>query len=115
MSDINSNTFTNTCLKASKYSAAFTPWGSYKVPCIQNYVKETSSSANGKKDYYKDEVELPASFAYLMAAANCFAAGVNNWSAIAGASRGTIPYLQSLNEHYTEEQITSKSEPAQGL
>lgn len=90
-----------------KLTTAFTPWGSYKVPCIQNYVKETSSSANGKKDYYKDEVELPASFAYLMAAAKCFATGVNNWSAIAGASRGTIPYLQHLNEHYTEEQINN--------
>lgn len=115
MTDIRSNNFTNTGLKASKYSTAFTPWGSYKVPCIQNYIKETTSSANGKREYYRSVVELPASFAYLMAAANCFATGVNNWSAIAGASRGTIPYLQNLNEHYTEEQITSKSEPAQGL
>ena len=90
-----------------KYTAAFTPWGSYKVPCIQNYIKETTSSANGKREYYSDVVELPASFAYLIAAANCFATGVNNWSAIAGASRGTIPYLQHLNEHYTEERINN--------
>ena len=107
---INNNTLSTIGLSVTgtptgKYTTEFTPWGSYKVPCIQNYVKETTSSANGKREYYRDEVELPASFAYLIAAANCFATGVNNWSAIAGASRGTIPYLKSLKEHYTEAQI----------
>ena len=95
-----------TSTPTGKYTAAFTPWGSYKVPCIQNYIKKDSVGTN-KAEYYPSEVELPASFAYLMAAANCFATGVNNWSAVAGASRGTIPYLKSLKERYTEEQINN--------
>ena len=92
---------------AGKCSAAFIPWGIYEVPCIQNYIDNSKTTLDGKYGYYPNTVELPASFGYLMAAANCFATGLNNWAAIAGASRGTIPYLKSLNEHYTEEQINT--------
>ena len=92
---------------AGKCSAAFTPWGKYEVPCIQNYRDLSKVSLDGKYAYYPKTVELPASFGYLIAAANCFANGVNNWSAIAGAARGSIPYLKDLNEKYTEDQINN--------
>lgn len=85
----------------SKYSAAFAPWGTYAPPCISNYATGSYDS-NSKAEYYPSIVKLPASFGYLLAAANSFKAGAANWSAIAGATRGNIPYLISLDEYYTE-------------
>ena len=90
----------------SKYSAAFAPWGTYTPPCISNYLIG-SYDKDGKAEYYPSIVNLPASFGYLLAAANSFNAGAANWSAIAGAARGNIPYLISLDEYYTESQINS--------
>ena len=94
-------------IDASKYSAAFAPWGTYAPPCISNYATVSYDSKTGKAEYYSSEINLPASFGYLLAAANSFKAGAANWSAIAGATRGNIPYLISLEEYYTESQINS--------
>lgn len=98
----------------SKYTAAFAPWGTYAPPCISNYATG-SYDKDGKAEYYSSEIKLPASFGYLLAAANSFKAGAANWSAIAGAIRGNIPYLISLDEYYTESQINNILQTNKGI
>lgn len=101
-------------IDASKYSAAFAPWGTYAPPCVSNYPTGLQDSS-GKAEYYPSIVKLPASFGYLLAAANSFKAGAANWSAIAGATRGNIPYLISLDEYYTESQINNILQTNKGI
>lgn len=60
------------------FGAIYTPYGYYNLP------------ATGAACY------MPASFAYLM----CMAAAIKtspNWLAMAGVTRGSVPYLQKLN------------------
>lgn len=65
-----------------EYGAMFTPWGTYSV--------------SGESLVYN----MPASFGYLLALARSTA---NNpdWLAVAGANRGGVPNLQSVNEKVT--------------
>lgn len=62
------------------YGAMFTPWATYSCPKVGTVV-------------------FPASFGYLM----CLAKAVKtspNWLAMAGITRGQVPYIQSLNTKY---------------
>lgn len=81
-------------LPDSEYCAMFTPWGTYTVA----------------GDMYNHN--MPASFAYLLALAN---STVNNpdWLAVAGANRGSVPRLQSLNENVTNA-LAESYQPRQG-
>lgn len=74
------------------YSSMFTPWGRYSV-----------SASYGTDIDLSEGINLPASFAYLMCLANSIA---NNpsWYSIAGASRGRVPHLMSVD---TERPITN--------
>lgn len=78
-----------------KYAAMFGPWATYTPICL-NF-----KDANGNKNTHT-EIELPASFGYLMATATALSNGANNWQAMAGAKRGRIPFLKTLKETLTE-------------
>lgn len=99
--------------ESSKYQAMFVPWATYAPTCIQRYGKQTLSSDeyiptlkdDQSYDYYPDMVELPGSFGYLMAMANAIKNGSNNWLAMAGAKRGSVPFLKALKEDITQADI----------
>ena len=65
----------------AKFATMFTPWGIYN--CAQ-------APAKGKVQV------LPASFGYLMSLAKSIKTNPN-WLAIAGVTRGQVPYLTALN------------------
>ena len=58
-----------------------------------------------KEQYLLEMVELPGSFGYLTAMANAIRNGANKWVAMAGATRGSVPMLQSLKEDITQATI----------
>lgn len=75
-----------------KYAAMFTPWGVYAPPSIgspdSSMLKETT-------------IEMPGSFGYVLA----YASSVKNnpgWYAMAGGTRGKVPYLEELCYHLSE-------------
>lgn len=86
-----------------KYAAVFAPWGVYAPTSIQNYIKEKPTDA--AYTYYPKTVELPGSFGYLIALATALKNGANNWVAMAGATRGQIPFLVDLKEELTQADI----------
>ena len=92
-----------------KYAALFAPWGIYSPTCIQGYHRIDNNGyatdTDGSYTYYPSRVELPGSFGYLMALASALKSGANNWVAMAGATRGQIPFLIGLKEEFTESDI----------
>ena len=81
--------------KYLKYASVFAPWSDFRCP-------STVEAAKFYKTDYKAEYPLPGSFAYFMALANAIKNGANNWAAVAGATRGAIPYLVEPREILTE-------------
>lgn len=81
--------------KYLKYASVFAPWSDFRCP-------STIETAKAHKTDYKAEYPLPGSFAYFMALANAIKNGANNWAAVAGATRGAIPYLVEPREILTE-------------
>ena len=77
---VNNYNFSN-----GEFGAMFTPWASYTV-------------VNEGADVPSVQL-LPASFAFLISLARSIRTNAN-WLAIAGVSRGLVPYIQTLNTAY---------------
>ena len=77
------------------YGTIFTPWATYSCPKVGTVV-------------------FPASFGYLM----CLAKAIKtspNWLAMAGISRGQVPYIQALNtKHVLSNMIAEDYQPRHG-
>ena len=80
-------------LKDGKYAAMFTPYAYYSPACLSDNIN--SQNIN------ESLIKLPASFGYLMAMAQATKTAPN-WMAMAGATRGTIPYIVRLAEELNE-------------
>lgn len=82
-----------------KFGAMFTPWCNFKLPSFESFTsKEELSPMN-----------MPGSLAYLMAYAASISNNNASWLAIAGASRGGIPYLVKPLVELTEANIDDYS------
>ena len=75
------STFAGTLADSAKFGTMFTPWGIYTLP---NAPAKSATQV------------LPASFAYLISLAKSIRNNPN-WLAIAGVTRGQVPYLVELN------------------
>lgn len=80
---VNSHNWTN-----ASFGAMFTPWASYS--CVTLTDDTTTEDKN-------EAVQLmPASFGYLMCIAHAIKTSPN-WLAMAGVTRGQVPYIQELS------------------
>lgn len=68
----------------SSFASMFTPWGTYSLV----------------GSYQVEQIDLPPSFAYLVTLANSILSNPN-WLAIAGAARGKVMNLQSVDLNQT--------------
>ena len=82
----------------NKFSAMFTPWCNFQLPTYATF-NETNVKLNS--------VNMPGSLAYLLALGTSTANNNANWLAIAGASRGNIPYLNKPLVNLTEDDINN--------
>lgn len=71
-----------------EFGTMFTPWGMYSGLPVSWRVGNSTATSNS--------AVLPASFGYLAALAKSIRTNAN-WLAIAGAARGQVPYLATLN------------------
>lgn len=74
----------------AEFAAMFTPWAVYELVAENKNVPTRQV--------------MPGSFAYLMSLARSIKTNAN-WLAIAGAARGTVPYIKALN---TVERLSNK-------
>ena len=76
------NSVKSTTITDAEFATMFTPWGTYTT--VAEGVNVPSNQV------------MPASFGYLLSLAKSIRTYAN-WFAMAGVSRGLVPYLQSLN------------------
>lgn len=113
----NTGSFTQPTFSADvkgKFGALFTPWCNFQLPSFEKLGEETIASDTGNnvgKKYATSlgSINMPGSFAYLMAYANSIANNNASWLAVAGATRGNIPYLVKPLVELTEAHIDAYS------
>lgn len=100
---ISKSTYTKPTFTDGKFGAMFTPWCNFQLPSFEKFQKENDRVVK------LSPINMPGSFAYLMAYANSIFNNNASWLAVAGATRGNIPYLIKPLVELTEAHIDAYS------